>query len=79
MGPEGQITPGEAAKILGVSRQRINVLINVGQLTVVDTVGPQKIRLLERTQVEQLKKERDKKAKRRTGRAPNREANRPAR
>lgn len=79
MGPEGQITPGEAAKILGVSRQRINVLINVGQLTVVDTVGPQKIRLLERTQVEQLKKEGDKKAKRRTGRAPNREVNRPAR
>ena len=79
MGPEGQITPGEAAKILGVSRQRINVLINVGQLTVVDTVGPQKIRLLERTQVEQLKKEGDKKAKRRTGRAPNREVNRSAR
>ena len=79
MGPEGQITPGEAAKILGVSRQRINVLINVGQLTVVDTVGPQKIRLLERTQVEQFKKERDKHAKRRTGRAPTQEDNRPAR
>ncbi len=79
MGPEGQITPGEAAKIRGVSRQRINVLINVGQLTVVDTVGPQKIRLLERTQVEQFKKERDKHAKRRTGRATTRQDSRSAR
>ena len=63
MVPEGQITPGQAAEILDVSRQYVDVLINEGWLTVVDTVGAQKIRLLDRAQVERLKKKRDKKAK----------------
>ena len=63
MGPDNQITPGDAAKILGVSRQRVDVLINEGRLTVLDTVGPQKIRLLDRAQVERFKKEKEKKGK----------------
>ena len=63
MVPEGQITPGEAAEILGVSRQRVDQFIRKGLLAVVDTVGPQKIRLLDRAQVERFKKEREKKPK----------------
>ncbi len=63
MKPKGYITPSEAAKILGISRQRVDVLISDGRLTVVDRVGPQKIRLLDRKTVQQFKKEREKKAK----------------
>ena len=63
MVPEGQITPGEAAEILGVSRQRVDQFIREGLLAVVDTIGPQKIRLLDRGQVERFKKEREKKDK----------------
>ena len=61
--PEGQITPGEAAEILGVSRQRVDQFIREGLLAVVDTVGHQKIRLLDRAQVERFKREREKKAR----------------
>ena len=63
MGLEDLITPSEAAKILGVSRQRVNVLINEDRLTVVDRIGPQKIRLLDRVQVERFKRERAKRTK----------------
>ena len=61
MVPAGKVTAGEAAKIIGVSRQRVDVLINEGRLTVVGTVGAQKIRLLDRAQVKRFKKEREKK------------------
>ena len=57
------ITPSEAAKIIGISRQRVDVLISDGRLTVVERVGPQKIRLLDRKAVKQFKKAREKKAK----------------
>lgn len=60
MVPADKVTPGEAAEILGVSRQRVDVLINEGRLTVVDTVGAQKIRLLSRSEVMRFKRERDK-------------------
>ena len=60
----GLITATEAAQILGVSRQHVDRLIRNGQLPVVDIVGTQKIRLLDRAQVEQLKRKRDKRAKR---------------
>ena len=63
MKAKGYITPSEAAKILGISRQRVDVLISDGRLTVVDTVGAQKIRLLDRKAVQRFKKEREKKAK----------------
>ncbi len=57
----GLITATEAAQILGVSRQQVDRLIKNGQLPVVDIVGTQKIRLLDRAQVERFKKEREKK------------------
>ena len=57
----GLITATEAAQILGVSRQHVDRLIRNGQLPVVDIVGTQKIRLLDRAQVERFKKEREKK------------------
>lgn len=63
MKAKGYITPSEAAKIIGISRQRVDVLISDGRLTVVDRVGPQKIRLLDRKAVQRFKKEREKKGK----------------
>lgn len=63
MGLEDLITPSEAAKILGVSRQRVNVLINEDRLTVVDRIGLQKIRLLDRKAVLRFKRGREKKSK----------------
>jgi len=57
----GLITATEAAQILGVSRQHVDRLIRNGQLPVVDIVGTQKFRLLDRAQVERFKKEREKK------------------
>jgi len=57
----GLITATQAAQILGVSRQHVDRLIKNGQLPVVDIVGTQKIRLLDRAQVERFKKEREKK------------------
>ncbi len=67
MVPADKVTPSEAGKILGVSRQRVDVFISEGRLKVVDRVGPQKMRLLERAEVERFKRERKKKAKSKTG------------
>ncbi len=63
MVPADKVTPSEAGKILGVSRQRVDVFINEGRLRIVYRVGPQKMRLLDRAQVERFKKEREKKAR----------------
>ncbi len=63
MVPADKVTPSEAGKILGVSRQRVDVFINEGRLKVIDRVGPQKMRLLDRAQVERFKKEREKRAR----------------
>ena len=62
MVPADKVTPSEAGKILGVSRQRVDEFINEGRLKVVDRVGPQRMRLLNRSEVMRFKKERDKKA-----------------
>ncbi len=59
----GLITATEAAQILGVSRQHVDRLIRNGQLPVVDIVGTQKIRLLDRRAILRFKKEREKKPK----------------
>ena len=63
MVPADKVTPSEAGKILGVSRQRVDVFINEGRLKVIDRVGPQKMRLLDRAQVKRFKKAREKKGK----------------
>lgn len=63
MVPADKVTPSEAGKILGVSRQRVDVFISEGRLKVVDRVGPQRMRLLNRSEVMRFKRERDKKAK----------------
>ena len=63
MVPADKVTPSEAGNILGVSRQRVDVFINEGRLKVIDRVGPQKMRLLDRAQVKRFKKAREKKGK----------------
>lgn len=54
------ITPTEAAEILGVTRQSVDLMINTGKLAVADTIGPQNIRLLDRAQVVALRRARQK-------------------
>jgi excisionase family DNA binding protein len=54
------ITPTEAAKILGVSRQHVHRLIGDGRIKVVETIGPQNTRLLNKAQVTRFQKERKK-------------------
>jgi len=60
MGKQVLITPSEAALILGVSRVRVHQLIREGKITVVHTVGPQKIKLLDKADIKRLKKMREK-------------------
>ena len=60
MGYKDLITPTEAAIILGVSRMRVHQMINEGKLSVVQTVGAQKIKLLSKAKVERLQKAREK-------------------
>ncbi len=57
------MTLTEAAERLGVSRQRVYAIIKDGRLDVVNRIGGLKMILLDRAQVEQLKRKRDKKAK----------------
>ncbi len=58
------MTLTEAAERLGVSRQRVYAIIKDGRLDVVNRIGGLKMILLDRAQVEQLKRKRDKRAKR---------------
>ena len=60
MGKQDLITPAEAAIILGVSKMRVHQMIDEGKLSVVHTVGLQKIKLLNKAKVEQLQKARGK-------------------
>ena len=60
MGKLDLITPSEAAIILGVSRERVHQMINEGKLSVVQTVGLQKIKLLSKAKVKRLQKAREK-------------------
>jgi len=60
MGKQSLITPSEAALILGVSRMRVHQMIREGKISVVHTVGAQKIKLLDKAEVKRLQKMREK-------------------
>ncbi len=55
------ITPQEAADILGVSRSRVDQLIETDRLQVVARLGGKRTRLLDRRAILRFKKEREKK------------------
>ncbi len=55
------ITPQEAADIIGVSRSRVDQLIETDRLQVVARLGGKRTRLLDRRAILRLKKERKKK------------------
>ncbi len=57
------ITPQEAADILGVSRSRVDQLIETDRLQVVARLGGKRTRLLDRRAILRFKKEREKKGK----------------
>ncbi len=57
------ITPQEAADILGVSRSRVDQLIETDRLQVVARLGGKRTRLLDRRAILRFKKEREKKAR----------------
>lgn len=54
------MTLTEAAELLAVTRQRVHAIIREGRLEVIDTIGGHRLILLDRKQVERLKRERDK-------------------
>jgi len=55
------ITPQEAADIIGVSRSRVDQLIETDRLQVVARLGGKRTRLLDRRAILRFKKEREKK------------------
>ncbi len=55
------ITPQEAADIIGVSRSRVDQLIETDRLQVVARLGGKRTRLLDRRAILRFKKERKKK------------------
>ncbi len=57
------ITPQEVADILGVSRSRVDQLIETDRLQVVARLGGKRTRLLDRRAILWFKKEREKKAR----------------
>ena len=60
MKPQDLITTGEAAEILELTQSAVDNIILRGGLKVVATVSKQRFRLLDRNDVERLKKEREK-------------------
>ena len=60
MKPQDLITTGEAAEILGLTQSAVDNIILRNGLKVIATVSKQKFRLLDRKDVERLKKEREK-------------------